>query len=143
MSDAIERALEVIRAWEKYREGIEFELEQVKRRAKMLRADIEHADQQIRKAIKCDESQQLLDGMDDVGYPPDRASWRDAPLEVVVGKGPILDKLKAKSIETLGQLADYREGGWSLITGCGLTEHQEHVVQEACNTYWGTHDADA
>lgn len=143
MSDAIERALEVIRAWEKYREGIEFELEQVKRRAKMLRADIEHADQQIRKAIKCDESQQLLDGMDDVGYPPDRASWRDAPLEVVVGKGAILDKLKAKSLTTLGELADFTQAGNSLISHIGLTEHQEHVVQEACNTYWGTHDADA
>ena len=137
MTEEIERSLEIIRAWEKYREGVEFELEQVRRRAKMLKADIDYAGQQIRKAINCDETQLVLEGMDDVGFPPDRASWRDAPLEVVIGKGPILNKLAEKSITKLGELADFTESDRSLITHCGLTEQQEAATLNAMQVYWG------
>lgn len=141
MTNGEARSLELIRAWEKYREGIEFELEQVKRRAKMLRADIEHSEQQIRKAIKSDDSQLTLEGMDDVGFPPSRASWRDATLEVVLGNVPALKKLNEKSIYTLGDLSDLTNGGGSLIQHCGLTEQQEAAVLDAMNIYFGNGDA--
>lgn len=142
MTNGEARSLELIRAWEKYREGIEFELEQVKRRAKMLRADIEHSEQQIRKAIKADESQLTLEGMEDVGFPPSRATWQEAPLDVVLGDCPARKKLAEKSINTLGQLAAFTDGGGSLISHCGLTEQQEAATIDAMNIYFGNGDAD-
>lgn len=141
MTNGEARSLELIRAWEKYREGIEFELEQVKRRAKMLRADIEHSEQQIRKAIKADESQLTLEGMDDVGFPPSRASWQEAPLDVVLGDCPARKKLAEKSINTLGELAQFTELGGSLMQHCGLTEQQEAATLDAMNIYFGNGDA--
>lgn len=142
MTDEGERTLDLIRAWQRYRENTEFELDQLKRRSKELRDTINHADKQIRAAIHQTGGQQILDGMDDVQFPPTRPSWRDASLAVVIGDEAIIEKLEGAGLTNFGELADYTEQGGSLCKQVGLTEHQEHRVIEAMQVYWGQPNAD-
>lgn len=135
--DGEARAFEIVRAWDEWRAKRERELDQIKRRSKILKEEVRWADDNIRTAIRADESQLTLEGMNDVGFPPDDEDkdWRSTPLWVVIGRGPALEKLEQCGVMTAGELAAFTENR-SLISDAGLSEAQEAKVIESLDTFF-------
>lgn len=111
--------------------------------AKMCKEEYELAVDRLRLTIRAAHEPTLFDGKDEDEAAADDETWRDAPIDDLVGcglKAGIAQLLAEKNITTIGKLADYTSNGYDRLTDIeGIGAGKAEQIDEALQAYWVKH----